>query len=464
VPLPAELKTGGECAIIVLLTRRPKASQMNIKFGIRREDINKWEKRVPLIPSHVRELSDRYPVDFRVQPSTIRIFTDADYRLAGIPVEEELSPCPVVLALKEIPIELIEKGKTYMFFSHTAKGQAQNMPMLKRMMDLGCTIIDYEKMVDDKGRRVLYFGNYAGHAGMIDTLWTLGRRLAAQGIDSPFTMLHPTHRYESLVDAREAVGQLAWKLVQQGPPPELGPIVFGFFGYGHVSQGAQEIFDILPVESIRPADLPLLFKGQGRTHRNLYKAVFHEEDMVRPIDARKPFDLQDYYAHPQAYQPVVEDLVPYLTAVVNGIYWTPKFPKYITKPFLKKLYSGDAPPRLRVVGDITCDINGSIECTIQATDSENPVYVYDPFEDKALPGFAGRGPAVLAVYNLPAELPLEASTYFSGKLKEHIPALASARFDKPFAECGLSDALRRAVILYRGKLTPDYAYLGEYVG
>ncbi len=437
---------------------------MNTKFGIRREDINKWERRVPLIPSHARELADKYPVEFRIQPSEIRIFNDADYRLAGIPVEEALSPCPIILALKEIPLDLIEKGKTYLFFSHTAKGQAQNMPMLKKMMDLWCTIIDYEKLVDEKGRRVLYFGNYAGHAGMIDTLWTLGKRLEAQGIANPFTVLQPTHRYQSLVDAKEAVGKLAWKLVKQGPPQELGPIVFGFFGYGHVSEGAQEIFDILPVEPIRPADLPLLFQRGERTHRNLYKAVFHEEDMVRPIDPGKPFDLQDYYRNPQGYRPITEDLVPYLTAVVNGIYWTPKFPKYITKPFLKKLYSGDAPPRLRVVGDITCDINGSIECTVQATDSENPVYVYDPFEDKAVPGFSGRGPAVLAVYNLPAELPLESSTYFSGKLREYIPSLAAARLDRPLAESGLPDVLRRAVILYRGELTPAYAYLAEYVG
>lgn len=436
---------------------------MNTKFGIRREDINKWEKRVPLIPSHARELADRYPVEFRVQPSKIRIFTDDDYRLAGIPVEEGLSPCPVVLALKEIPIELIEKGKTYVFFSHTAKGQSQNMPMLKKMMDMGCTVIDYEKMVDEKGRRVLYFGNYAGHAGMIDTLWALGRRLAVEGIPSPFTMLEPTHRYKSLVEAKEAVSGLGAKLVKDGLPPRLGPTVIGFFGYGHVSQGAQEVFDLLPVETVRPADIPKLFQGGKKAGRNLYKAVFHEEDMVRPADPGQAFDLQDYYDHPQGYRAITEDLVPYLTAVVNGIYWAPKFPKYITKPFLKKLYA-DGQPRLRVVGDITCDINGSIECTVQATDSENPVYVYDPVEDKAIPGFAGRGPAVLAVYNLPAELPLESSTYFSGKFKEHIPALAAARFDKPFAECGLPDVLRRAVIVYRGQLAPSYAYLGEYLG
>jgi len=437
---------------------------MKTKIGIRREDINMWEKRVPLIPSHARELEDTQPVEFRVQPSGIRVFSDDDYRMAGIAVEEGLSPCPIVIALKEIPLDLIEKGKAYLFFSHTAKGQAQNMPMLKKMRDLGCTIIDYEKMVDGEGRRVLYFGNYAGHAGMIDTLWTLGERLRAEGTASPFTLLQPTHRYMSLVEAKEAVGRVAWKLVQNGPPAGLGPMVFGFFGYGHVSQGAQEIIDILPVETVRPADIPGLFEDPGRVHRNLYKAVFREEDMVRPLDPAAAFDLQDYYRNPDKYRAVTEATVPYLTVLVNGIYWTPRFPKYVTKAFLKDLYAPGATPRLRVIGDITCDINGSIESTVLPTDSEKPVYVYDPARDEAVFGFAGPGPAVLAVYNLPAELPLESSTYFSGRLKEHVPALLAARFDRPFDECGLPDVLRRAVILYRGELTPDYAYLGQYLG
>jgi saccharopine dehydrogenase (NAD+, L-lysine forming) len=437
---------------------------MTTIIGIRREDINRWEKRVPLIPSHVRELVDRHPVDFRIQPSEIRVFNDADYRLSGIPVEENLSPCSIVIALKEIPLELIEKNKTYLFFSHTAKGQSQNMPMLKRMMDLGCSVIDYEKMVDEQGRRVLYFGNYAGHAGMVDTLWALGRRLEAEGMPNPFTTLQPTHHYKSLVEVKEAVGKLAWKIIRDGLPKELGPVVFGFFGYGHVSQGAQEIFDILPVEPVKPADIPKLFEGRGETPRTLYKAVFKEEDMVRPVDPAKSFDLQDYYTNPEKYRPVIENVIPYLTAIVNGIYWTPKYPKFLTKGFLKALYGSGSRPRLRVVGDITCDINGSIECTVQATDSENPVYVYDPAADEPLMGFTGNGPAVLAVYNLPAELPLESSTYFSGKLKEHIPAVAAAHFDKPFSECGLPDVLRRAVILYRGKLTPDYAYLSRSIG
>ena len=434
-----------------------------VRIGIRREDINRWERRVPLIPSHARELVDNHPLDIRVQQSDIRVFADDDFRMAGIPVEESLSPCSIVLAIKEIPVERLEKDKAYIFFSHTAKGQRQNMPMLKRMMELGCTLVDYEKMVDDEGRRVLFFGNYAGHAGMVDTLWALGRRLDVEGVRNPFSILKPAHRYQNLTEAREAVAELAVNIIDRGLPGGLGPVVIGFFGYGHVSQGAQEILDILPVEAVKPGDLPGLFQEKAGKTR-LYKAVFREEDMVRPVDPGRAFDLQDYYRNPHLYRSVAEDLIPYLTALVNGIYWAPQYPKFLTKPFLKRLYGGGARPRLRVVGDITCDVDGSIECNVKATDSENPVYVYDPARDEAVPGFEGPGPVVLAVYNLPAELPLESSTYFSRGLKDYVPAFAAADLRGRFEDCGLPDVIRRAVILYRGELTPDYAYLAASVG
>jgi alpha-aminoadipic semialdehyde synthase len=209
--------------------------------------------------------------------------------------------------------------------------------------------------------------------------------------------------------------------------------------------------------------LPALFARRVPSPRTLFKVVFKEADLVEPVDPGRPFELQDYYRNPGRYRPVADKLVPFLTALVNGIYWAPQYPKFVTKSFLKELYGGPTQPRLRVIGDITCDIDGSIESTVEPTDSENPVYVYDPLQDKAIYGVEGRGPVVLAVYNLPAELPLEASTYFSGGLKNYIPAIAQARFDAGFADCGLPDVVRRAVILYRGELTPDYAYLARHI-
>ena len=335
--------------------------------------------------------------------------------------------------------------------------------MLKRMIELGCSIIDYEKIVNEKGQRLLFFGGFAGQAGMIDTLWALGRRLKLEGIETPFLRLEQTVNYKSLVEAKEGVAAVGRLIQKNGLPPQLAPFVCGFMGYGHVSQGAQEMFDLLPSEEVSPRDLPELFKNGRPAARGLYKVVFKEEDMVRPIDPGRAFDLQDYYVNPQNYAPVMEGHLPYLTVLVVGIYWTPKFPKFITKPFFRKFYGGEGTPRLRVIGDITCDIDGSVECTVQATDSENPVYVFDAETGRALTGIEGKGPVVMAVYNLPAELPLESSTYFSGGLKKYVPAIVAADFRGEFSRCELPPEVKKAVILYRGKLTPAYEYLSKFV-
>ncbi len=433
------------------------------KIGIRREDINKWERRAPLIPSHIRELVRDHGLEVYVQPSAIRVFPDADYALEGAKVQEDICPSRTVFAIKEIPIESLGKDKVYVFFSHTAKGQSHNMPMLKRMMELGCSIIDYEKIVNEKGQRILFFGSYAGQAGMIDSLWALGRRLKLEGLDTPFLRLEQTVRYQSLVEAKEEVAEVGRLIHKKGLPPGLVPFVCGFLGYGHVSQGAQEIYDLIPHDTVSPKDLPGLFRKSGPPARGLYKVVFKEEDMVRPAAPGGVFELQDYYREPGKYVPVVESYLPYLNLIINGIYWTPKFPKYITKTALARLYAGGIPPRLKVIGDITCDIDGSLECTVRATDSEEPVYVYDPAKDTAVTGIEGNGPVVMAVYNLPAELPLESSAFFSGGLKKYVPAIAAADFRVPFDKCELPPEVRRAVILYRGELTPDYKYLSGYL-
>jgi len=435
---------------------------MKNSIGIRREDISRYERRVPLIPAHVRELIREYDLTFYVQPSPIRVFPDSEYLAAGAFVQEDICPSQIVLAIKEIPINKLEPGKAYVFFSHTIKGQPHNMPMLKKILELGCTLIDYEKMTDEQGRRVLFFGNYAGQAGLVNSLWAYGQRMKLLGIKTPFLKLRQAINYSNLTELKEDIKQIGQEIETKGLPAEIGPFICGIFGYGHVSQGAQEIYDLLPSVEISPSELAeTVEKGYYSLHR-VYKVVFKEEDMVRP-KGDFPFELEDYYRQPEKYYPVAEDYLPYLNVLVNAIFWTPKYPKFVTRACLKKLYAGDAQPRLQVIGDITCDINGSIECTVRATDSERPVYVFDPVSGQTTDGFEGRGPVVMAVYNLPAELPLESSTYFSQQLKAYIPNLAQADFQQPFETIELEPVLKRAVIAYRGELTPDYKYLAEYL-
>nr|HPM25254.1 hypothetical protein [Phycisphaerae bacterium] len=135
-------------------------------IGIRREDKSQWEARVPLVPADVRVLIQEHGLAVQVQSSPIRRFAEAEYRAAGATIVDDLRACPIILGVKEIPPRYFEPGKTYVFFSHTIKGQPANMPMLKRLLELGCTLIDYERIVDEHGRRLVFFGRFAGLAGM----------------------------------------------------------------------------------------------------------------------------------------------------------------------------------------------------------------------------------------------------------------------------------------------------------
>ncbi len=430
-------------------------------IGIRREDKNEWERRVPLSPFHVAILVKDRGYRVIVQPSDIRCFTHDEYLAAGAEIIENLSDCSLIMAVKEIPPALLLPGKTYMFFSHTIKGQSGNMQMLKTLMDRGCTLIDYEKIHDDKKRRLVFFGRYAGLAGMIDSFWALGRRLATRGFSTPFRHIRLTHEYVDLAEAKESMKQIGQQIGRPGMVPELGPSICGFAGYGHVSGGAQEIFDILPHETIEPEKIEEVAKTTGRTDR-LYKVIFREEHMVERIEDRG-FDLQEYYGHPERYRSRFFRYVPHLTMLINGIYWEKRYPRLISFNQLEELYREEAEPRLQVIGDISCDVEGAVQCTLRYTRPDNPVFTFDPLTGETEDGVEGRGPVVLAVDNLPCELSGEASNYFGTILLEFIYPIIRADYNVSFEDFDIPPAIKRAVIVYRGRLTPNYTYLSELV-
>ncbi|HDL86659.1 MAG TPA: hypothetical protein ENH11_10125, partial [Candidatus Acetothermia bacterium] len=384
------------------------------------------------------------------------------YERVGVKVVDDLASCPVILGIKEVPIPVLEPEKTYIFFSHTIKGQPYNMPMLQKMLDLSCTLIDYEKITDENGRRLIFFGNFAGLAGMIDTLWTLSRRLEAQGIDNPFTQVKRAFDYPDLQAAKDELKELGERIAADGLPEEITPLVIGFAGYGNVSRGAQEILGLLPVEEISPQDLPTLSASHPRASNTIFKVVFKEQDMAEPLDSSHPFELQEYYAHPERFRGIFNRHLPYLDVLMNCIYWEPRYPRLLSKEQARELYGGEQ-PRLKVIGDITCDIEGAIECTVKATEPDNPVFVYDPATERAIDGVEGNGPVIMSVEILPTELPRESSTYFSGVLKKYVPAITSADYAASFADLDLPPEIKRAVIVHRGKLTPDYRYIGQYL-
>ena len=435
---------------------------MTTCIGVRREDKSRWERRVPVTPEDARKLKEEHGIEVWVQPSPIRVFTEDEFTQAGAVVQEDISACPVVFAVKEMPLDFFEPGRTYIFFSHTIKGQPHNMPMLKRMLDLGCTLIDYEKVTNENGRRLIFFGRHAGLAGMIETLWALGRRLDWEGIPNPFTRLRHMYEYKDLTEAKETISDIGNQIKAEGLPEPVAPVICGVAGYGNVARGVWEILDLLPIVEIEPREVASVAESPDRATNAIYKVVFKEEHTVEPISPNVRFELQDYYDHPEKYRGTFERHVPYLTMIVNCVYWEEKYPRLVTKEYLQQLY-GAGDPRLRVIGDISCDIEGAIECTVDSTEADEPVFVYDPCTGEATEGYEGEGPVVMAVDILPSELPREASIDFSGVLSAFVPAIAKADYSVPFEQLDLPPEIKRAVVAYQGELTPDYRYIEQFL-
>ncbi len=433
---------------------------MNAVIGIRRETKGPWERRVALTPRRLGRLISEHELEVRVQPCPRRVFSDVDFVRVGARLTPDLEPAKVIFGVKEIPPDALVTGTVYVFFAHVIKGQPANMPMLRRLLDLGCTLIDYERIADDTGRRLISFGRFAGLAGMTDTLWALGQRLRREGIDTPFAGILPTHAYPDLESARDAAAAAGREVANKGLPQELRPLVIGVTGYGNVAGGAVEILHELPVHEVPPSGLPDITAGDGR---RLWRVTFREQDMVEPIEPGDAFDLQHYYRHPERYRSRFAGYLPHLTVLVNATYWDNRYPRHVTCDALRSLWRGPSAPRLRVIADVSCDIGGGVECNVHTTDPGDPVYVWEPESGNVVPGIGGKGPVVLADDILPAELPLESSRAFSDVLAPLVPAIAEANWDDPFADLRLPAELKRAVIVHRGELAPDYRYLQKHL-
>jgi alpha-aminoadipic semialdehyde synthase len=434
---------------------------MNNRLGIRHEDKYVMERRVAIPPAHAKKLIEN-GLEIFIESSPKRIFKDEEYKNAGAKVTKTLADCPVIFGVKEMPVSFFEKDKTYIFFSHVIKGQPYNMPMLIKMMEKKCNLIDYEKIADDTGRRLIFFGRFAGLAGMINSLWSVGERLRVQGLETPFTRIQQSHRYNSLKDAEKAVKEVGEIIRAEGLPEELTPFTIGFTGYGNVSKGAQHIADLLPTVEITPDDLLELKKRKRYSNKLVYKIVFKEEDLSATKDPDQKFELHDYYNHPEKYKNQFEQYVDHLTILMNCMYWDDRYPRLITKDFIEEVYK-HGEMKLKVIGDVTCDPDGSIEFTHKGTEIEDPVFVYDPVKREPAMGFKGDGILVMAVDILPSELPRESSESFGEALFNFVPAIVKADYSVDFKSLKLPNEIKRAMILHQGELTPDYKYIEEYL-
>ncbi|XP_037452533.1 alpha-aminoadipic semialdehyde synthase-like isoform X1 [Triticum dicoccoides] len=436
-------------------------------IGILAETVNMWERRAPLTPSHCARLmlgGGKHESGVNriiMQPSTKRIHHDAQYEDAGCEISEDLSECGLIVGIKQPKLEMILPDRAYAFFSHTHKAQKENMPLLDKIMEERVSLFDYELIVDDDGKRMLAFGKFAGRAGLIDFLHGLGQRYLSLGYSTPFLSLGQSHMYPSLAAAKAAVIAIGEEIATYGLPSGICPIVFAFTGSGNVSQGAQEIFKLLPHTFVDAEKLPELSAGKSlpphhqstRRAFQLYGCVVTSKDMVAPKDPNRCFDKADYYAHPEYYRPVFhERIAPYASAIVNCMYWERRFPRLLSIDQLQQLMKNGCP--LVGISDITCDIGGSIEFVNKSTSIERPFFRYDTSTNLYHDDMEGDGVICLAVDILPTEFSREASQHFGDILSRFVTSLASA---KGLLE--LPSHLRRACIAYAGKLTPLYEYI-----
>jgi len=434
-------------------------------IGIRREDKNRWERRVPLSPDHVQTLVEQ-GIDVVVQPSSLRIFDNEAYADAGATVKEDLSDADCILAVKEVPEELLIGNKTYMFFSHTIKAQHKNMPMLDTILAKNIRLIDYERIVNSAGQRLVRFGRYAGIAGMIDCLRALGNRLLFLKHSTPFLHLGYTHMYANLEAAKQAVSAIGEEILLKGVPKDLSPMIFVFTGgEGSCSKGAREIFELLPHKYVTPEELPALMKSKEPGHRfRVYGCKVGSADYMVPKDKNQKYNRAEYYANPENYEcNFASKIAPYASVIVNNTYWDEQFPRLIDRNQMKELWRKRSKGRLLAIADISCDVNGSIESMAKTSNIDEPVFVFDPATNKTSESIDSPGVLFLAVDNLPTELPKEASCYFGDLLMPYLPAIVNSDKDIPYPEMEkqLPPEVYPAVVTANGSLTSPYEYISE---
>ena len=434
-------------------------------IGIRREDKNVWERRVPLVPKHVETLLKNGVVKkVIVQPSAIRAFDNRAYQEAGAEINEDLTEASTICAVKEVPAQLLIPERTYLFFSHTIKAQAYNMPLLDTILQKKIRLIDYERIVNEDGRMVK-FGPHAGLAGTIDTLHALGIALLTRGFATPFLHLSMSKEYSSLEVALTDLREVGDQIRKRGLPREVCPLTIAITGAGSVSSAAQQILHHLPCKYVEVDDLPKLWKQSHKDIYNIHVVVVRAKDMVMPKDPLKRFSSKEYYTNPQDFVPTFhEKVAPYLKVLINGMYWEPRFPRLLTIPQAFELNQQGRLPLL-CLGDITCDVGGSVEFFVKATTIQNPFYVYNVAKDLVheMHQFDGDGVIILGVDHIPAEFPKEASTDFGNGLA---PLIERVSVSDGTASLGqqreqLGPELFNAIITHQCELTPNFKYIAD---
>jgi alpha-aminoadipic semialdehyde synthase len=431
----------------------------HLVVGILRET-KEYEHRAPLVPSDVEWLVDR-GIKVEVESSAGRVFSDRDYKRNGALITDRIKDASLLVGIKEPRVHDLHSKKIYMVFSHTAKGQKHNMPLLKACLRKKISLIDYERIVDLYGTRLVYFGRFAGICGIVDTLHHLGGKLQWKGIKNPFSLILPAYEYESLDTLKETLAEVNERIRKQGLPKELTPFIVGITGHGNVSRGVQEILDLFRPVEIHPRNMMEFMEHHKKQTRRMYKIVFLREEKFRSKEGRG-FYFEEYLKNPKKFESNLDLYLPYINVFFHTAYWDNKFPRLVTRKMIDNL-SKKKPFRLEFIGDLSCDINGSVEITYKTTSPEKPTFTYDPGKKKYTDGQKSERVTILAIDNLPAELPGDASDDFSGLIRDYVYQIAAHGINDITNHMAIPAEIRNAVVTENGRLTRNSGYLRKYI-
>lgn len=400
-----------------------------VRLGLIREGKIPPDKRVPLTPAQAARVQELFPhVQVVAESSEIRAFKDEEYAQVGVKVVSDVTDCDVLMGVKEVPVDQLIPGKTYLFFSHTFKKQPYNAKLLKAVLDKKIRLVDYEIIKDKNNQRIIGFGKYAGIVGCYNGFLTFGLKSGRYN-------LKPAHQ---CFDRKEMEAQLT----HVDLPSNFKLVLTGF---GRVGMGAREVLALMPqIKEVSPeAFLNESFDGPVFTQLNV-------EDYFARLDD-KPFTRAAFYADSAPYKSTFPRYMHVAHMYIPCHYWSSNSPYIATREDFK-----DPRSTIQVVADISADIDGPIGCTLRPSIISDPIYGYNPVTESE-DDFRKEGTvAVMAIDNLPCELSRDASDYFGEVLIERVfPALLNG--DDP-------DRIidRASETDLNGKLMPNFLYLADY--
>jgi len=398
-----------------------------LKLGLIREGKTPPDNRVPLNPKQAARVEQLFPgVKIYCQRSEIRCFPDEAYVAQGITLVDDISHCDILMGIKEVPTEQLIPQKTYLFFSHAIKKQAYNRELLRSILEKKIKLIDYERLTDHEGNRIIAFGRFAGIVGAYNGLMTYGQRYG-------FFDLKRAYRCYDMEALKAELKKVS-----------LPPIKIALTGGGRVAYGAMEILDFVGIEKVGPQD----FLNQSFSYPVYTKLDIRDYNRPQKGGA---FDRHEFFMYPERYKSAFLPFTQVADVLIGAAYWDSRAPALFTRENMM-----DNRFRIKIIADITCDIEGSIPSTKRPATIEEPVYDYDPWLDMEEAPFSGeRFTTVMAVDNLPSELPRDASTSFGENLITHV-------FPHLFGN-DPENVIKRATVTKNGKLTGDYAYLQDFV-